>query len=140
MWKKNGINTYYSTTTNTYTTSTLTEGDDISCDVTTSYCAPDPVQTSNTITMEIPSSVKQLTKDADFSLSPNPAKNVLLIKQSGTATQDICIRDIYGRTWLQHQFSAANITIDISSIPEGIYFAELISGQEKKSKMLLIEK
>jgi hypothetical protein len=30
--------------------------------------------------------------------------------------------------------------VDISSMPEGIYIAELTTGQESKSKLLMIER
>jgi hypothetical protein len=82
LWKKNGSNVYSSSSSNTYTTSALSEGDAISCEVTTSYCAPNPVQLSNIIVMSVPSYVKQINNDAEFSMQPNPAKNELIIKHS----------------------------------------------------------
>jgi hypothetical protein len=140
MWQKNGVNTYYSATSNTYATAALQEGDQITCMVTTSYCAPDPQQLSNVITMRVPSAVPVLNLAAGITLAPNPAKNELTITRTTPSLSEICLRDMLGRVWLKHSLNAITETIDIATLPDGIYSAEITVGQDKFAKLLMIQK
>ena len=62
---------------------------------------------------------------------PNPAASQLIIEFPGQVIHAITIIDIYGRTVFLSKESAFNSrTLDISQLPEGVYFLEAICGND----------
>lgn len=64
---------------------------------------------------------------------PNPAKDQITIKYAGTGSMDLHIKliNILGaeiRSW--DGISAGNITLDISEVPQGIYFVQVRNGAD----------
>ena len=59
-------------------------------------------------------------EDANFSLSPNPAKEVLNLKAS-KAISNIEIYNVMGQKILAKKINAVNNSIDISKLNKGMY-------------------
>ncbi|MES2800687.1 MAG: T9SS type A sorting domain-containing protein [Bacteroidota bacterium] len=73
----------------------------------------------------------------DFSLSPNPAQNNTLIKSDVTIEQ-INIVSAEGKNIRKiKEISAFEFSIDLSDIPAGVYFVEVISGSQSQKNMLV---
>jgi hypothetical protein len=74
----------------------------------------------------------------EFSVYPNPATNVLYItSDNNIPINEITIYNQLGQTVL-HQ-NEANNSIDVSALQPGIYILELVSGDLKLRKKLVIE-
>jgi hypothetical protein len=81
------------------------------------------------------SEVRQvIAADQDFSISPNPAKNKLTIKQQNARTSLVDIYDNYGKLILTCKLVYPNETIDISKLAKGNYFLRVsVDGIETAS-------
>lgn len=81
------------------------------------------------------SEVRQvIAADQDFSISPNPAKNKLTIKQKNARTSQVDIYDNYGKLILTCKLVYPNETIDISKLAKGNYFLRVsVDGIETAS-------
>jgi hypothetical protein len=81
------------------------------------------------------SEVRQvIAADQDFSISPNPAKNKLTIKQKNARTSLVDIYDNYGKLILTCKLVYPNETIDISKLAKGNYFLRVsVDGIETAS-------
>lgn len=86
-------------------------------------------------------------KTSSFSLYPNPAKsNVTLeIENAKEGKYTISIHDIIGKEQLKETVSAisGNVftkNIDITALPQGIYFVKITQNKETKVLKLVIEK
>jgi aminopeptidase N len=76
-----------------------------------------------------------------FSLGPNPAKeqiNVFLAHQPEKTTE-LTISDLSGRMILTRILNSTNTTLDISTLPAGIYFVTMTDGSNKLNKKLIVE-
>jgi len=69
------------------------------------------------------------TTSIDWRVYPNPARNALQIDITNSTPVTIALLDMYGRVLLSQQAEEAplgqNLTIDISSLNNGIYLLEL---------------
>jgi ELWxxDGT repeat protein len=80
----------------------------------------------------------ELLEDAlDLNLSPNPVQSQLNLKFSATEAGNVSIRifDDNGKTLLQQNLGnnkSINQTINVSTLPQGLYFLQLIKGKEVK--------
>lgn len=81
-------------------------------------------------------SVEQLT-NVDINLYPNPANDFVTITGQ-QAKSNLAIQDLTGKTVLNKTLKTNNEEIDISSLPNGIYFA-VISNASQKTIIKLIK-
>jgi hypothetical protein len=81
-------------------------------------------------------SVEQLTT-VDINLYPNPASESITISGQH-AKSNLAIQDLTGKTILNKTLNTSNEEIDISSLPNGIYFA-VISNASQKTMIKLIK-
>ena len=58
----------------------------------------------------------------DISLFPNPVNNELIIVSETLMKGELFILDVFGRTLMQQPTETTKISIDVSNIPEGVYF------------------
>jgi hypothetical protein len=69
-------------------------------------------------------------------LYPNPVKDVLSVQYSGSRLNEMQVEicDISGRSFSLQRFydvqSGQQITLNVNSLPKGIYLCKMISGQE----------
>jgi len=68
---------------------------------------------------------------SSLKLYPNPAKDILVLERSGTASDAwvIALTDLAGKTLQQHTMSGTGITLDISRLDAGIYFVKVTGKQ-----------
>ncbi|HXA01781.1 MAG TPA: T9SS type A sorting domain-containing protein, partial [Cytophagaceae bacterium] len=82
--------------------------------------------------------------DQSIIVSPNPASGEIAIQNNSTNPSDIIlsITDILGKEVIHGKITGASqssSTVNISSLAPGIYFVNLISGEDRKVKKLIVE-
>lgn len=78
-----------------------------------------------------PVSISNVERDA-FTLSPNPATSSITITGLKGTTVDIF--DMTGRCMLHHTATGSTCTIDISALPQGVYFLKTANRTSKLIK------
>jgi hypothetical protein len=79
-----------------------------------------------------PTGTSLVELDANFQIYPNPVFNELKINNySGQEDQNVQILDIAGRLLMNNIQLPTNNSIDVSSLPEGIYFVKIGKFVEK---------
>ena len=73
-------------------------------------------------------------------LYPNPASNVLNIALQGTEVNEVVVIDIYGKTAMRNTVADGNNSLDISSLPAGMYFVQLRADNAVKATQKLIKR
>lgn len=72
------------------------------------------------------SGIPPLNKTINFSFYPNPVKDILTIKASEIYSQySFVILNINGQELLQHEIIEPKTTIDVSTLPGGVYFMKI---------------
>jgi hypothetical protein len=92
-----------------------------------------------------PTEVSSIDELFEFSLFPNPANKTVIIASYAFEEVDKCtITDVFGRNVLQinHTVSESSNqflqTINIAHLTPGIYIVELLSGNTKAAKKLIV--
>ncbi|MCW3085983.1 MAG: hypothetical protein JWP12_3349 [Bacteroidetes bacterium] len=107
-----------------------------------------PVATANTTIVirsnydpGLATGISESSKATEVSIYPNPANDQITVKHSYTLSSEpvLSISDVVGKTVLKTVLNANQQTIDISSLPQGVYFAT-ITGKEGISKTMKIVK
>src|SRR6185436_3667018 len=84
-----------------------------------------------------------LNSDLQFSISPNPAKNFLILQYSlpGKGNWHLVLRDIHGKEVYSQQIITrkGQLIIDISQFSKGLHFIECNNGKDVISRKLLKE-
>ncbi len=90
-----------------------------------------------TITVDEPTGFRNPDSDRSISVFPNPAKNIITIEFSGMpnhATFQAEVMSVQGISYLKQEIyisdNTYSTTIDLSSLPEGIYFIRLVDENE----------
>ena len=82
--------------------------------------------------------VPNLHLESEFSIYPNPAKDILNIScKNGVTIDEVLIYNQTGQKVLERKLS--NNTIDVSNLQKGMYIVELVSKEWKVRKKLIIE-
>lgn len=100
-----------------------------------SFTLPDPIEIiallpSNLESKEvcIPTSIDDNSKDEfDLLLSPNPVSEILIVEAKGFEPKIIIVKSIDGKEIIQRTYSGndTKIELDVSNIPQGIYFIQV---------------
>lgn len=79
-------------------------------------------------------------ESAGFEVFPNPATNSVSISLSQKADAQIALVDLQGRTVRSQSFEegAKTVTIDLSGVPAGLYFLNIVNGSESTSVKLSV--
>ena len=75
----------------------------------------------------------------DFSVYPNPTKNILNIsaKNNANTFKNIVVYDVVGKAILTQKANTPSTTIDLSNFAKGVYFVKVSgNGFEKMVKVL----
>jgi uncharacterized protein YjdB len=75
--------------------------------------------------------------NVEFSLYPNPATNQLKIELNGFETTKISILNNLGQTVIYNQFNNKINTIDIRSLPAGIYILKITNNTQSLTKKFI---
>jgi len=90
-------------------------------------------------TVPAPSSVTGPAVE-NFSLYPNPVKNILYISVPGNvASKNIYITDLSGRTVLSLGTNEECVTVNTGNLPGGVYLLNLSTGKDKKTQCFVKE-
>jgi hypothetical protein len=90
-----------------------------------------------TFTYSGATSVSETIKDADFTIYPNPAYNIITIKSSAsTAGSTYSITDQAGRMMLKGKLMDETTSVDISTLKFGIYFIKIGENSQHTFKVI----
>jgi hypothetical protein len=89
---------------------------------------------------QAPDGVGELKYGAPFSLTPNPAKELVTIDVGNQHGFLLQIFNLHGQSVMQMEFSERIATIDIRLLPAGTYVVRLITENHVARKILLREK
>ena len=89
------------------------------------------ISADNTVEEEGAASSEEIANDVNFRLSPNPVKNELNILILDTDFE-ISIFDTYGRLLFIFTELSGNVSLDVHTLPQGIYFL-MVRGNAKIS-------
>ena len=124
IWQKNGSD-IAGAVNSTWTTSSLNDGDIITCKVTCADTCPQPrVVTSSPITMTVLASVRETSVMQDIKLYPNPNKGSFTIRGINNSVKDpvsVQILNMYGQVVYKTRLTPANNSINMGNVPPGIY-------------------
>lgn len=75
-----------------------------------------------------------------FSIYPNPADGYVTIQLDDIPNNVVVqIKDVLGKTLLEQKANATNTLINVSSLPKGIYYVELVNDSYKYAKKLVLQ-
>ncbi len=77
-------------------------------------------------------------KTSLFEIYPNPANNIVTVETPGNTKSQLVIMDCNGRLVKQLTTTSSHTTIDVSNLDKGMYFIQLINGEQKTVKKLLV--
>jgi hypothetical protein len=82
--------------------------------------------------------IKEILKDNELAIYPNPALDKITINLAGL---HLDIYNIQGQIVFQQDLTQRNTEIDISLLPEGIYFAKVgfVDGGYMQKKFVVIK-
>jgi len=78
--------------------------------------------------------------ELQMKIYPNPAGSWLTIQLSSSATGQATIYDVIGKVVVQTELQSSRQTIDVSGLPEGLYFVRLTVGNKSVTKKIIIQK
>jgi hypothetical protein len=152
QWKKNGT-AISGATSSTYTTSTLANGNIITCVMTSNApCETGSPATSNSITMKVTASssantiVEETTgisetEGTEFNVYPNPSSGVLHVIFDSKDYPDakITLSNTIGQSLIEKNLdNHIPIVLDISNLPQGMYFVKFETDKIVYLKKVLI--
>ena len=74
-----------------------------------------------------------------FSIYPNPAEGYVTIQLDDIPNNVVVqVKDVLGKTLLEQKANSASTLIDVSSLPKGIYYVELVNDSYKYAKKLVV--
>ena len=76
---------------------------------------------------------------ADFTLSPNPAKGVVILKCTETIQGSVEIVDVQGKCWSRKAIAGDFMEFDVSALPTGTYLVCVATDKGTTTKKLSIE-
>ncbi len=77
---------------------------------------------------------------ARLSIYPNPARNTLNIEYGGQEPVQLLFYDLLGRLVMEKADIRASVTLDISGLPDGVYFVKAVGRQTGASVIEKLEK
>ncbi len=114
---------------------TALNGVEYRCILTNGICCSD---TSDPATLNvIPTGIKNISNKSVISIYPNPAHDKIVVDINTNSTGTLLVLNNLGQTCRQQQITGNITTIDINSLPVGMYIIKLqIDGEIQYSKMV----
>jgi hypothetical protein len=94
-------------------------------------CGQSPIRTL-AIAMPCREEEEISANDFDVTLYPNPVKNILSVSAYPLSGSELIIFNAIGEKIFKSEIRNQESAIDIGSLPDGMYFAEIISGEQRK--------
>lgn len=69
--------------------------------------------------------------DVNFNSFPNPVANIVKIQTTSTFTGSYQLTTTTGQLLMQGNVTQPNFTIDVSTLPPGLYFVQLTNGRQR---------
>ena len=83
----------------------------------------------------------EIREDVNFSISPNPATNSVVISVSGSKTDaTAALFDLTGRQLMQVRLNNSTTQLSIEDLPDGLYFISLADRKRVYTQKLIIQK
>ena len=104
-----------------------------------------PVQSVETTTLPQVQQVAAAPNGLELTLSPNPATSVVNLQLLSTTQEPAQVRILNGRGQAMYvrtdlpMSGQENITVNVSDWPAGLYFTQLIQGDEQITQKLIIK-
>ena len=83
----------------------------------------------------------------EFTLYPNPSSDKIFLSLSGISSKNLTVNitDVYGKShYVKNHNTTYNMefdgSIDVSNFANGIYFVEVVSGEERITKRIVVNK
>lgn len=83
-----------------------------------------------TKTTTVPVGVKSIAKANAAKLYPNPATETLYVEVNNSSVKELKVLDITGKLLVSQAVSADKEAINVSSLPAGTYYLQLVSGTQ----------
>lgn len=78
-------------------------------------------------------------RDIEMVIYPNPAKGYVTIQLDEIPENIVInIKDVLGKTLLEQKANSTSTLINVSSLPKGIYYVELVNDSYKYAKKLVV--
>jgi uncharacterized protein YjdB len=149
QWFLNGLQ-IPGATNPTYVTATLTDGDKVFCQVTSSdVCSTPNVNYSNVIKVSVTTGVSNVSNGGSLAIVPNPSKGAFTItgslKNGSDNPVSIVITDLLGQTIYKNTVAAHNgelnehVTLE-PSVASGMYLVKVTSGEEPVVFRIIVDK
>lgn len=84
--------------------------------------------------------VKEINTVSNFSVSPNPANEVINVKLNSSASASISITDLAGKVVKNTSVNGISTTISTSGLNEGVYFVNVTIGNSTSTEKIVIKK
>ena len=75
----------------------------------------------------------------NITLYPNPATEKVTISSETSELKEISISNLSGQALFQTSSTEANIDLDLSTLPKGVYIISIEMGSAKASRKLVIQ-
>ncbi len=145
QWKRNG-NDVVGATSSTWGTHQLSDNDDISVVVTSSYMCPQPPKvTSNIIKVSVLTGVDDVNGANTITLYPNPNNGMFTVKGSlNNKDADMAIINAVGQTVYNKNITTKNGEIneeaDVRNLAAGMYLLRIKTGESIQNIRFIIER
>ncbi|SMC37373.1 T9SS type A sorting domain-containing protein [Moheibacter sediminis] len=84
-------------------------------------------------------SIEDISKDSKIQIAPNPASNSFIINGLNGTLNQVYIIDLTGKTILEFSSVQNNQTLNLGSIPKGIYIIKINSKNKTETKKLIVK-
>lgn len=75
-----------------------------------------------------------------LSIYPNPATNYVVIEFDGKLVGKVILMNLVGQQMISTEINSSNLRLDLSAIPEGVYFLSIETATERVAKKIKVQK
>ncbi len=76
-------------------------------------------------------------QEQNFTVAPNPSGGVFTLELAKDQNSDISVYDVMGKEIYHSVTSSRSVVLDLSSVPDGVYFLKLTSSQKEFYKKII---
>jgi hypothetical protein len=100
-----------------------------------------PIATNTALnTIELPSGIDEVQNAVLVKVYPNPAKDMLIVRVNKNGNNNIVITDVIGKTLKEVNSNELETEINVSNLPNGIYFIKLSQANTNQVQKIIISK
>lgn len=121
--------------TNTHTT------DGTYTDTLTAFNSCDSVVTTNlTISTSCPTGIEESSAAIDIAIFPNPTAGLFNIQMTEIGNIATKIYNVMGESIYEHVFISANVQVDLTGKPNGVYFISITTAKGEANRKIVINR